>query len=977
MERFKYVLILVFLPVLVFSQSGTISGYVLSYNDEGPLVGANVVIPELEVGAATGTDGRFIISGVSQGNYQLKISYIGYETKTVELNIDSKSEQIGDILLKPKTVKGETVTISAQAQGQLSAINQQISSNTIKNIVSSERIREFPDNSAAKAVSRLPGVSLQGDNNDKIVIRGVQSKMNKVQVNGIDVPSTGLGDRSVNMGFISANMLSSIEVSKVLTPDMGADAAGGVVDLKLKEAPDEFQADLMVQGSANLQEETYGNYKIWGSLSNRFFDDKLGVFIQGNVNNKNKGYDAASVGYSRLTSVPDPGYGDAVYQMMGHMDLHKRINKINRYGGSLILDYRYSNGKIVLHNMLSKQKNNTTDFHDDIGTSRTYSTDRDKNTKQLITNSLQGEHSMLGMDIDYQVSNSFSDKETDLKYSLPFTSGVSAMDPLSTSEVKKMDFNDFFGLEMYQNDWKKASTLYGITDYGDYDENQTSASFDIKRDFGITKNISGMIKLGGDYEHKYRETDEERLEADLGGAPNEYHNSPTSDFLASIGADPAQPIVFEDFRNNDFGRGEDFFVGKWNFKNAADVDKLDKFIELSSSNWWRHFAESHKDDYSGTEDLTGGYLMGELDLFERLSIITGLRYEHMKTDYKSYFTVQTNVTEGYNVDTLNKTRTNRHWFPNLNIEYNINDWLDTRIAFTKSIMRPDYDMFLPNAFADITEGYGTGERGNPGLKPAISRNVDLQFSAHSDKIGLLTIGGFYKEISNMFYSTTTLYKNLPEKYKWDEELPNWAEYGQSSNINTYVNNPYDGHVKGIEFSWQTNFRYLPQPFTYLVVNTNYSHMWSSTEYPQFAQERRKVDDSGLVPEYETVEIDTSRTGRLLHQGNDIANIAVGYDYKGLSARISFAFQGNVLDNVGSRPETDSFTEDRYKWDFTLKQKLPLDGLQLLLSGVNITNSPYQTYRKFYNSEDAKNKTEHINYKRYSGRELRLGLRYKL
>ena len=80
-------------------------------------------------------------------------------------------------------------------------------------------------------------------NGDQVIIRGVEAKMNQVLINGIELPSTDMNDRSTNLGFISSNLLSSIEVVKALTPDLDANAIGGVVNLRLREAPENFHFD--------------------------------------------------------------------------------------------------------------------------------------------------------------------------------------------------------------------------------------------------------------------------------------------------------------------------------------------------------------------------------------------------------------------------------------------------------------------------------------------------------------------------------------------------------------------------------------------------------------------------------------------------------------------------------------------------------------------------------------------------------------
>ena len=76
--------------------------------------------------------------------------------------------------LKFTTVEGKTVVVTAQARGQMDAINKQLKAKSIKNIVSSDRIQELPESNAAEAVARIPGVSIrrEGGEGNKVVIRG-------------------------------------------------------------------------------------------------------------------------------------------------------------------------------------------------------------------------------------------------------------------------------------------------------------------------------------------------------------------------------------------------------------------------------------------------------------------------------------------------------------------------------------------------------------------------------------------------------------------------------------------------------------------------------------------------------------------------------------------------------------------------------------------------------------------------------------
>jgi hypothetical protein len=83
--------------------------------------------------------------------------------------------------LKAITLQGKEYIITAQAQGQVQGIAQQLASNKIASVVSEARIQELPDFNAAQALSRLPGVSTlesSGEAN-KVLIPNTISKLNE------------------------------------------------------------------------------------------------------------------------------------------------------------------------------------------------------------------------------------------------------------------------------------------------------------------------------------------------------------------------------------------------------------------------------------------------------------------------------------------------------------------------------------------------------------------------------------------------------------------------------------------------------------------------------------------------------------------------------------------------------------------------------------------------------------------------------
>ena len=143
------------------------------------------------------------------------------------------------------------------------------------------------------------------------------------------------------------------------------------------------------------------------------------------------------------------------------------------------------------------------------------------------------------------------------------------------------------------------------------------------------------------------------------------------------------------------------------------------------------------------------------------------------------------------------------------------------------------------------------------------------------------------------------------------------------------------------------------------------------------QQIRNIDSTyqdGRFTRHVYLSRDTVRNARLLYQGDNILNIALGIDYKGFSGRISFNMQGNVITSVGSRPEEDQFTGNIYKWDFTLQQKLPIEGLSIALNGINIFHNPIYTYQKFRRT-DGGPILDNLQSTDYSPRIYELNLRY--
>jgi TonB-dependent receptor len=539
---------------------GSIEGYVLDSQTMEALPGANVHLQGTGIGAATNLKGKYEINQVPPGDYKLVISYIGYHEQIIDISVGEGEELEQNIAMDYQSLEGETIVVTAQAEGQLKAVNEQLSANTIKNVVSAERIQELPDLSAAAALSRLPGVSLM--NGDQIVIRGIQAKQNLVLVNGIQLPSTDINTRATNLGFISSNMLSGIEVVKVLTPDMDANAIGGVVNLRLREAPSNFHFDMLSQGGTNHQERTWGNYTLWANVSNRFFDDKLGVFVQGTADRADVGNDRTTAVYSRYEERP---YGQAPYQM-DNFTFNDQQNVVSGFSGSLIMDYQLPQGKIVLQNTISKGVNDNASNNtqlDFAGNRIIYSLNRDKFDRRLIANALQTEYNFGDIKAELTLSHSFSDKETAIRYgdagdntnfSNPSPDSLWGVDAngglISYNEARhKLLHDDVLNLYYNPNDYKSARLSdWTVIREEAFEQHIYNAQLDFTIPVSFSKDVSSTFKTGGKFIRTTRENNLDRWYRRVG---DETYFEGVSDFIPGKTLSNTNRLLFTDIQNRD------------------------------------------------------------------------------------------------------------------------------------------------------------------------------------------------------------------------------------------------------------------------------------------------------------------------------------------------------------------------------------------------------------------------------------------
>lgn len=971
MMRFKGVciaslfIVILFMNSVVFAFSAaSIEGHIRDAKTGDPLPGANILIVGTSLGAASDSKGKYVIPRVPPGSLTLRVTYIGYEKMEVDVQVIEGQKTVQNFELNYMVVKGKAVVVTAQAEGQLEAINKQLSARAIVNVVSSDRIQELPDANAAESVGRLPGVSVlrSGGEGNKIVIRGLSPKFNAVMIEGVRMSATDFDDRSADLSMISPYMLQGIEVMKAITPDQDADVLGGSVNFKIKEAREglggkggRFGYDFIARSGYNGLKDDYGDYKFVGDVSTRLFNSKLGILAQLDIERRNRSSQAMGASY-RLKG-PELEQENPVY--ISSLNLTDVPRERKRYGGTLVFDYRLPNGKINFKNFFSFGDTKVTSRSESYsieGTTHNYSVTDTRNKLNVMTSVLNYEQrfSLLKVDSKLSYTRSVNDAPDNLTfnfYELTALSGVN--DKVHPTELPAFAKNRL-----------EATQLSSISEFDKKSEDsELTAAANFELDFNLLRQISGKLKFGGKYRYQDRFYDHNQAGGSLNLGSGVQTRSAILDaypWMKETVADGSSNLLYTLFIDKNYDAGT-FLNGDYIFGPSADVDLMNGVMDVirrvqEEESYQRHDVTSNTNDYDGNEYISAGYLMADLNIGQAINIIPGFRYEHIKTSYtgargnSSY----TGSKQSYRHIDTTMVQTNGYMLPMVHVRFKPFQWFDVRFAYTNSLSKPGFRQLIPRYNIGLT----SVSWHNYKLKPAKSENFDLYFSLHQNHIGLFTFGWFVKRINDLIYSTRKIIID-PAGYELGPETNNLDIY-------TTMNNPNRSDVRGIEVDWQTHFWYLPGFLRGLVFNANYTHIFSETKYPRTQVEVKYV----FVPKFEIIKnyIYSFYTDRMLHQPDDIVNAALGYDYKDFSLRLSMLFQSDIFKGTDFWPELRSITDDYYRWDLSIKQDLPWYGLQFYCNVNNLTGAldvDLNTGNLFPAAEQ------------HYGRTVDLGLRWRL
>lgn len=202
------------LYVFTFSDSyaagkGKLRGFVTDSTNGEPIGYANVVLKGTPLGSPTDNKGYYYIPSIPSGRHTIIVSYLGYQSRSVDVFIqDDKITQV-DVKMVPSSIRLQEIAVVGERSVRDNEIDlglQKISINEIEMMPTGFEADIF------KTLQSSPGVSSTGDVTARYYVRGGNSNQNLVLLNGVTVynPFHALGIYSV----IDPEMISMMEFYK-------------------------------------------------------------------------------------------------------------------------------------------------------------------------------------------------------------------------------------------------------------------------------------------------------------------------------------------------------------------------------------------------------------------------------------------------------------------------------------------------------------------------------------------------------------------------------------------------------------------------------------------------------------------------------------------------------------------------------------------------------------------------------------------
>lgn len=915
-------------------QAHTLDGIVKDNKTGEPLIGTVVRVKELpNVGTTTGLDGSFTLHELpDKGKYTLIVSFMAYKTKEivvdvanddkVDIPMDEDLKQLGEVV----------VTGRREYRSDHSAVESVKNAGNVLNVMSQQSIQLSPDVNVASVLQRVSGVTMERDASGEAsyaILRGMDKRYNYTLVNGVKIPSPDDKNRYIPLNIFPSDLMDRLVVSKSLTADMEGDAAGGVVDMVMKDAPSCFQLqanaaigttdyfwkdgrDYLTSNRSDYTKkapyEAFGSeYKasmsdfkngpmqlkshsmpapnfIGGlSVGNRFWNDRLGVMLAGSIQNTFRGTERT------YNSVKMASGEQAMYiSKLNHR--YYSIHDITT-GVHAKVDLTLPKHKIEWYNMYVRTNSKGVRYNNSIGT-------------------------------EYIGANSYT--QDDEIRSLSTTQSIFATNLKGTHHLTKnftLDWSGIFSQAKEEDPDRTYVTLSNsVSTEADADGNILSGNL-----WDTNKNITKTFPK--DAERRFQHN----MDTDWAGYINLTYDTHFANDVETLWKAGAQ------YRRKE--RSNRYY--SYIFSPADNAQDLDGngLEQFDNVDWVckTPYSQASQLNYDSKEHIGGAYAMVTLKI-KLGELIAGFRAEHTNQIY----------TMLQHFRNMGQTGEQSYWdyLPSASLKWTPTKNMNIRLSYYRSINRPGFYEIVP--YQIMGEEYQ--EKGNPNLKRARIDNIDLRWEWFPSKTEQILAGVFYKylkdPIEQVFVTSDGKIGAGTDAYYMPDNLGNAKNMGFEIDVIKYIRH----------FGIKANYTY-----TYSKITT------SKREYKEGSAEYK----SGVT-----------QSRPLVNQAPHTANISLLYKdtENGWNAQLASSFTGAKLALVSPFKDADQWEKAMFGIDLSAEKQFK-NGFSIFFKANNLLDAKRERYLKTVNesnlqyADQKSNKTIIGTYK--YGRTFLLGVRYKL
>lgn len=747
----------------------TVSGRVIEAGTKEPVELAAVQLLSLPdsaqvAGMTTSTQGYFSLSKQKPGKYLLKVSFIGYVTKIipVQLTANVPAKKMGNIELATDAVMLQEAVVVAEAP-QVTVVEDTLMYN-------SSAYRTPEGAMLEELVKKLPGAEIDDDGNVKI--NGKDLK--KIMVDGKEFfggdVKTGLKNLPVDMVDKLKTYDKKSDLARVTGIDDGEEET--VLDLTVKKGMNQGWF-----GNADLGAGTKDRYT--GRMMLNRFVDKTQFSIIGSANNVNDQGFSGGGGGPRWRS----NNGLNATKMLG-ANFATQTNKLE-LGGSV--RYNFQDADISSINSSERFLQNGNSYSNSNNKNRNKGTNLNADFRMewkpdTLTNII------FRPNFSYGRTNNASRSESGTFNEDPFNLIVNpndylnfdnlSDDPLkdirvnatnsaSLSKGKSLSGNATLQVNRKLNNRGRNLTFRGVFGYGDNDNDQYTQS--------ETRYYQLLNHLGGD-SILYR---------------NQYITTPTRNYNYTAQVTYSEPIAKATFLQFSYQ-----FQYKYSKSDKTTFDLLD-YPDWAIGGALPSGYESHAVD-SLSKNAEYRYYNHDASV--------GLRFIRPKYQLNVGMSFQPqNSTLSYKKGDymIDTTRTVFNFAPNMDLRFRFSKVSQLRFTYRGRSNQPTMENLLP-----ITDNSNplNIRMGNPGLKPSFAHTMRLFYNTYNaeKQRGIMT-----------HFSFTATQNSISNSTRYNEETGglitrpeningNWNAFGmfgfntalknKKYTINTFTNVNYQNNV---------------------------------------------------------------------------------------------------------------------------------------------------------------------------------------